>query len=259
MESLPNIEVIRTARQAAVLRTENAAEDTLGKLEVRFSKFGQWYEIDSIWEGRFLERVMPGAFTKTIADNAGRMQALFNHGFDPSIGQKVLGPVVGLREESDSPVMEVDLLDTSYNRDLLPGLKRSLYGSSMRMRVVEDAWDKSPARSKHNPDGISERSIMQAAVAEAGPVTFPANPGSTSAMRSGTDAYYEQLRAIDPSRVDELERSLHSLPRRAAIERTSDTEAATNPPSEPAYDHSGGLTPAQRRERIINPKGIRHG
>ncbi len=253
---MTSLEVVRMARQAATLRTEDATDDTLGKLEVRFSKFGQWYEINSVWEGHFLERVMPGAFTKTIADNAGRIRALFNHGFDPSVGQKVLGPVVGLREDSDSPVMEVDLLDTSYNRDLLPGLRRGLYGSSMRMRVKEDRWDKSPGRSKHNPEGIPERSVIQAAVDEAGPVTFPANPGSTSAMRSGTDAYYEQLRTIDPGRVDELERSLRTLPHDAAPERTAEdrssepAEAATTPPTGPANDHPSGLSAGERRQRM---------
>ena len=255
MDSLPNLEVIRTARQAATLRAEDASDDTLGKLEVRFSKFGQWYEIRSVFEGHFMERVMPGAFTKTISDNAGRIRALFNHGFDPSVGQKVLGPVVGLREDSDSPVMEVDLLDTSYNRDLLPGLRRGLYGSSMRMRVKEDAWDNAPQRSKHNPEGLPERSIMEAAVDEAGPVTFPANPGSSAAMRSGTDAYYEQLRAVDPGRVDEVERSLRSMPHIAAPERTSD-EAATNPPTEPAASHPGGMSAGERRQRLhLSQKG----
>ena len=253
MDSLPNLEVVRTARHAATLRADDgAAEDTLGKLEVRFSKFGQWYEIRSVWEGHFLERVMPGAFAKTIADNSGRIRALFNHGFDPSVGQKVLGPVVGLREDSDSPVMEVDLLDTSYNRDLLPGLRRGLYGSSMRMRVKEESWDDAPPKSEHNPDGIPERSVLQVAVDEAGPVTFPANPGSSSAMRSGTDAYYEQLRSVDPGRVDEVERSIRShLPHAAAPERTSD-EAATNPPPAPASSHPGGLSAGERRQRL-NP------
>ena len=256
MDSLPNLEVVRTARHAATLRADDgAAEDTLGKLEVRFSKFGQWYEIRSIWEGHFLERVMPGAFAKTIADNSGRIRALFNHGFDPSVGQKVLGPVVGLREDADSPVMEVDLLDTSYNRDLLPGLRRGLYGSSMRMRVKEESWDDAPPKSKHNPDGIPERSVLQVAVDEAGPVTFPANPGSTAAMRSGTDAYYEQLRALDPGMVDELERSLRSLPPEAAPERTSE-EAATNQPSAPAQGHPVGMSAGERRQRLhLSQKG----
>ncbi len=263
MEILPNLEVVRSARNPSTLSADAADGDSLGKMEVRFSKFGQWYEINSVWEGRFLERVMPGAFAKTIAENRDKIQALFNHGFDPQIGQKVLGPIIDLREDGDSPVAVVDLMDTSYNRDLLPGLKRSLYGSSMRMRVTKDTIEKFPAVSRHNPEGLPERSIVEVSLAEAGPVTFPANPGSTSAMRSGTDAYYEQLRTIDPARVDEIERSLRPSPPLANPERTpeirEEQEAATNPPIEPACDHSEGLTPAQRRERIINPKGIRHG
>lgn len=257
METLPNLEVVRSAAIRSTLSTEAPAPDTLGKLEVRFSKFGQWYEINSVWEGRFLERVMPGAFTKTIRENGDRIQALFNHGFDPSVGQMVLGPVVDLREEADSPVMVVDLMDTSYNRDLLPGLKRGLYGSSMRMKVMKDAVDKHPPISDHNPDGIPERSIYEVAVPEAGPVTFPANPGSTSAMRSDTDAYYEQLRAIDPVRVDGLERSRRPiLPAEAAPEltpeeiREDDPGAEANPPIEPANDHSKGLSAGERRRQL---------
>ncbi len=258
METLPNLEVVRSAAIRSTLSTDEPAADTLGKLEVRFSKFGQWYEINSVWEGRFLERVMPGAFTKTIRENGERIQALFNHGFDPSVGQMVLGPVVDLREESDSPVMVVDLMDTSYNRDLLPGLKRGLYGSSMRMKVTKDTIEKYPARSDHNPDGIPERSIHEVAVAEAGPVTFPANPGSTSAMRSDTDAYYEQLRSLDPGKVDELERCRRPLLPDAAVQertseiRTEDQEAASNPPVEPANDHSKGLSAGERRRQLNN-------
>ena len=256
METLPNLEVVRSARNPSTLAADEPAADTLGKLEVRFSKFGQWYEINSVWEGRFLERVMPGAFAKTISENRDKIQALFNHGFDPQIGQKVLGPVVDLREDDDSPVMVVDLLDTSYNRDLLPGLKRALYGSSMRMKVAKDVVDKFPPVSRHNPDGIPERTIYEVAVTEAGPVTSPANPGSTATMRSDTDAFYEHLRSIDPGRVDELERSRTPLLPEAAQEHTpelrEDEGAVNNPPDEPAHDHSEGLTPGERRQRL-NP------
>lgn len=252
-----SFEVVRNAKNRIELRDEQASPDSLGKMEVRFSKFGQWYEIRSVFEGHFLERVMPGAFTKTIADNRDKMRSLFNHGFDPQIGQKVLGPVIDLREENDSPVMVVDLMNTSYNRDLEPGLRRGLYGSSMRMRVVRDEVDLDPPRSQHNPDGIPERSIYEVSVDEAGPVTFAANPGSTSAMRSGTDAYYEQVRTLDPQLVDSIARSITPiLPIEAAPELTPENRkeegAETNPPSEP-QKHSGGLTPGERRQRL-NPQ-----
>ena len=89
---------------------------------------------------------------------------------------------------------------------------------------------------------------------EFGPVTFPANPESTSAMRSTTDEFYERLRSRDPVRVDEVARSrpqLHPATRDAAPEGTSQASgAAPHDPPAPAVGHPGGLTPAQRRERL---------
>jgi hypothetical protein len=52
---------------------------------------------------------------------------------DPQIGDKPLGPVMRLEEgENGGGYGEVALLDTSYNRDLLPSLKANLLGASHR-------------------------------------------------------------------------------------------------------------------------------
>ena len=64
----------------------------------------------------------------------------------------------------------------------------------MRMRVTGDEWDDEPARSGENPDGIPERTITRMKVLEFGPVTFPANPGASAGVRSGTDEFYGRLR-----------------------------------------------------------------
>ena len=225
-------------------------------MEVRFSTFSRWYEIDSVWEGNFLERTEEGAFAKTIAESRASIRSLFNHGFDPQIGQKVLGSIVDLREESDSPVGDVALYDTSYNRDLLPGLKDGAYGSSMRMRVIKDEWNDAPGISEHNPKGIPERTIKEARLFEFGPVTFPANPDSTASVRSMTDEFYASLRSVDPERVADLMRSRESL---IALHReqppegtASRVEAAEPATPEPAAGHSEGLTPGERRRRL-NP------
>jgi Caudovirus prohead serine protease len=127
------------------------------------------------------------------------MRVLFDHGFDPQIGNKVLGPIDVLREEEYGPYGEVPLFDTSYNRDLLPGLREGVYGASFRFRVQEERWDDEPAASDHNPKGIPERTILRAWVGEFGPVTFPANPAATAGMRSLTDHYYDGLRQRDTS------------------------------------------------------------
>lgn len=197
----PALDVVRTVTAPAELRH---AEDGLGTLVVRFSRFDVWYEVDSLWEGQFLERTRPGSFKQTIREDRGRMRVLFNHGFDTSTGDKVLGPIDDLREDPDSPVGEVPLFDTSYNRDLLPGFQAGVYGSSMRMRVTGESWDDEPKTSEHNPKGIPERTITRVKVLEFGPVTFPANPDATAemasaAVRSTTDLFYDRLRQRDTS------------------------------------------------------------
>jgi HK97 family phage prohead protease len=239
-----------------VVRAIKAEDDaTMPTMELRFSAFGTWYEIDSFWEGRFLERTEKGAFAKTIKENRDRMRVLFDHGFDPQIGNKVLGPIEDLREEDDSPVGIVPLFDTSYNRDLQPGLEAGVYGSSMRMRVIKEEWNDEPGKSDHNPEGLPERTIKEIRLAEFGPVTFPANPDSTAGVRSLTDTFYEQLRARDPHMVDEVARSARHLrtapPSEPVVDHSAADAAARTTQPEPAAGHSAGnLTPAQRRERL---------
>jgi phage head maturation protease len=75
----------------------------------------------------------------------------------------------------------VPLLDTSYNRDLLPGLKDGVYGASFRFQVMKEELKQDPGVSDHNPKGLPERTITEARVMEFGPVTFPAYAGATPA------------------------------------------------------------------------------
>jgi HK97 family phage prohead protease len=207
METLRDLEVVRAVRSEC---RAAAADDGARTMEVRFSPYGEWYEINSFWEGQFLERTELGAFAKTINENLRNIKVLFNHGFDPQVGDKVLGPIRSLTEENDSPVGLVDLLDTSYNRDLIPGLEAGVYGSSFRFQVIREEWNDDPGVSDHNPKGVPERTIKEVRLMEFGPVTFPANPAATSGVRSLTDDYYERLRSRDPQRVADLEeRSRH--------------------------------------------------
>ena len=249
MENIPGLEVVRAisapVRAADPPTDQDGAASALATMEVRFCAFGNWYEIDSFWEGRFLEQVEEGAFAKTIAEAADRVKVLYDHGFDPQIGNKILGPIDDLREDSDAAVGVVPLFDTSYNRDLLPGLTAGVYGSSFRFVVIKDEWNEEPGVSEWNPKGVPERTIKEVRLMEFGPVTFPANPEATAGVRSTTDAYYEQMRSREPARVAEL--------RALVPNRTSDADArqeAAEPTDEPGSTHSEGPTPAQRRERL---------
>src|SRR5574343_732705 len=179
-------------------------ERGLGTLVTRFSVYNEWTEINSALEGRFMERIAPGAFDKTFSENGQRIKVLFNHGKDPQIGDKVLGPIENLRSEADGAWAEVPLFDTTYHRDLLPGLKAGVYGASFRFSVMRENYNRKAERSDHNPRGLPKRTILEARVPELGPVTFPAYEGAVAGVRSMTDEYVLDALMAEPHKIAEL-------------------------------------------------------
>lgn len=265
LPTLPDLDLIRTILAPASYRAADAGGDalaapegSLGLMDVRFSPFNSWYRIDSFWEGSFLERTVPGTFKRAMNAHMDaktpQIRSMFNHGMDMQIDQKLLGDVLDAREEADSPVITVALWDTSYNRDLLPGLRSGAYGSSFQFSVVRDSWEYEPEASDDNPDALPERTLQEVRVPEAGPVTWPANPAATAGMRclSGTDSFYTALARRDPARVDDLRCRLTAL--RGQVPPADGTGTATGPanarPDDPTARHSSGPTPRQRREAI---------
>lgn len=227
MPGIDELDIVRYVITPVVFRDDGADgaadEDTLGMMDVRFSPFNTWYEVNSWWEGRFLERTVPGAFKRTIAQHndpkqSHEMKTLFNHGMDMFINDKLLGDIVKSREETDSPVNTVRLWDTTYNRDLLPGLKRGAYGASFMFHVRKDSWDHEPEASEHNPEALPERTIKETHTLEAGPVTWPASPTASVKMNStrqrcasGTDAFYEMLARRNPALVERMRSQVLAL------------------------------------------------
>jgi HK97 family phage prohead protease len=213
--------VIRAFKPGVELR---AAENEGGMptLHGHFSVFDRWAEIDSWMEGHFLERFAPGAFKKTFQENRDRIKVLFQHGQDPVVGDKPLGPLARLEEDSTGAAYEVKLLDTDYNRELIPGLEAGLYGASMRFSPVRQILEDKPEPSDHNPDGIPERTITEARVSEFGPVTFPAYADATAGVRSLTDRFLFDLIERNPQHVRELLETLSDAATRSTSEDTSD-------------------------------------
>lgn len=224
--------------------------DVLGSVFGHFSVFDTPYRISSWWEGDFIETVARGSFTKTMTERRDRIVSAFDHGFDPTIGDKVLGPFTRLEEDDVGAAYAIDLLDTSYNRDLMPALKRGLYGSSFRFQVLKDEWDMEPDRSDSNPDALPERTVKEVRLFEAGPVTYPASPSATAKMRGATDQYYELLAKRNADHVAQLKAHIVAL-RTAGKSAATGTDPTVAAPltNEPAQRHSG-YTHAQRRARI---------
>jgi HK97 family phage major capsid protein/HK97 family phage prohead protease len=233
---------------------ETSAEEAQEEAEERtlygyFTLFNEPTEINSYYEGNFIERVAPGAFAKWIAGHRDAIRCLFQHGMDYQIGDKPLGPISELREDETGPYYEVPLLNVHYVRELIPGLEAALYGCSFRFRVIREEWDEEPEPSDDNPKGLPERTLLELQVPEFGPVTFPAYPGATAALRSMTDDYLARrflqdpegleetlAAAADPGRLAELfaARGVRSVPR--TLPQRSESESVREEPETPAEE-----------------------
>lgn len=263
METVRELDIVRAlpAQSKPLTLTRAAGDSGMPLLEVRFSPFNKWYEVNSWWEGNFLERTVLGSFAKTMSEARAAavmpVKMLYDHGYDPSIGNKPLCPVDELDEETDSAVARGTLFDTQYVRELIPGLDAGVFGSSFRFRVLQESWNDEPGTSDYNPKGIPERTITEIRLFEQGPVTFPASPTATAGLRavSMTDAYYDQLRTRQPARVDALAvraRAIRTPDQPAAATSTAAVPgAALHLPDEPTSRHSAGSDQRRRREALF--------
>lgn len=191
--------------------------------------FNEWAEIRSKQEGHFMERIAPKAFARTFENNRRSMRVCLDHGTDPTVGNKPLGPITMLEEMERGAYYEVPLLDTSYNRDLIPALEAGLYGSSFRFSVMRDDFNPKPRASEANPDALPERTILEAKVREFGPVSFPAYGGATAGIRSITDEMI--FRRFTPD-AEYLQHLVHSLPEEAATAPEDSARTNTAPESD---------------------------
>ena len=260
--SSPPRETIIRAMPALEFRSE--AEDLgpgyLGLVKIRFSPVNEWAEINSAWEGHFMERFAPGAWKKTIKERASKIRALFQHGQDPQVGDKPLGPFHRLEEDENGGYAEVKLLDTSYNRDLLPGLQEGLYGASHRFGVIRATEEDFPEPSEHNPRGIKEVTITEARLSELGPVTFPAYEGSSAGMRSMTDEFLLSCFRSDPERLramfdraTNLDTLIERVKEEDAPSETTDAgEVATSAPERRDQGLSALIPSSKRRKSVLD-------
>lgn len=212
-----------------------------------FARFDEWNEIDSYFEGRFLERVAPGAYVKTFKERAGRIRSQFDHGYDTYFGSSPLGVFEALREDDFGPYYEVALLDTDYNRDrLVPMLGGhtldgralgSVLGASYRFRVTKEDWYDPDKASAWNPERLPERTIREVMLYEVGPVVFGADEMATAGLRSVslTDRYLERQIA----RTGQAARAAQHLAQIAG-EAAPGTSPAT--PNEPPVALGGSPT-----------------
>lgn len=232
----PKVDLVRALPSSLELR--EAAGATGPQMVGHFAVFNRWTEIDSFFEGRFLERIAPGAFKKTFKENRDAIKVLAEHGYDPMIGKRALGSIDVLSEDEEGAYYEVSLVDAQDVRELiLPRLRANLYGASFRFTVMREEIEEEPDPSDENPHGLAERTIKECRLFEFGPVTFPAYAEATASARSGsmrslTDEYNARAFVMGVARMNADPRLKRAM--EAASEEIIPSAALAKPEGERA-------------------------
>lgn len=256
---LPRDNLVRAVHPGFEMRE---AEEGEGRtLVTRFAVYDQWSEINSLFEGHFLERFARGAFKKTMRERRDQLRILLNHGHDPQLGDKPIAAIEDLRDEDEGPFAEARLLD-GLPELVMDGLRSGQYGASHRFSVVREEVVDDPDASPSNPHRLQERTIKEAKLYEFGPVTFPAYQGATAGVRSLTDHFIldELLRHPERSRLldSALERLIKSAGTDVLAGKDPDPECDRNredAPSTPDADREV-TSDQERRANDQEPKPL---
>ncbi|MCB0190634.1 MAG: HK97 family phage prohead protease [Anaerolineae bacterium] len=125
--------------------------------------------------GGFREIIMPGAFSESLGDD---VRGLFNH--DPNlILGRTASQTMALVEDEDGLLYEIDPPDTQYARDLQVSIDRGdVSQSSFGFRALEESW-----RHPTEEEPLPVRVLHRVKLYDTGPVTFPAYPDTSAAVR----------------------------------------------------------------------------
>lgn len=141
--------------------------------------------------GGFREIVRPGAFKKTILESD--IRALVNHDPNYVLGRKKSG-TLQLEEDEHGLKIQIDPPETSWSRDLQVSMKRGdIDQMSFGFQTIKDKWLDGEERV---------RALEEVRLFDISPVTFPAYPDTTVAVR--------ELRALDQTNTTEPRTGLHS-------------------------------------------------
>jgi len=124
--------------------------------------------------GGFREMILPGAFTKTVQE--ADVRALWQHDPNYVLGRTRSGTLV-LSEDGVGLQYTITPPDTQWARDALVTMKRGdVTQSSFAFRTIRDEWK--------TVEGALQRSLIEVALFDVSPVTYPAYPQTSAHARS---------------------------------------------------------------------------
>jgi len=244
----PPLENLRRTSPFTLVRAAGDGEPDDGlTLDGYAAVFNRETIIDS-WEGRFKERIAPGAMKKSFRENPPRVQ--FDHGHHPLIGSIPIGSIEDAREEVDpelAPEGGAHIIARLHDNWLIQPVRDaiasgSIDGMSFRFSVVREEWHDHEGKKVTDEDvlrGLLRRTWMEEVpdeelpvrtlkelrVPEAGPVVWPAYTDTSVGVRSLT---------IDLARLDEPEQRTMLA---QAVLMADRADGETPPSTDPAGAH----------------------
>lgn len=166
----------RRANKGVEVREAPADSGFIGILEGYAAVFdSDSVEFDSR-KGPWVERIKPGAFARSLTEKPD-VVALWSHRSDMPIART---PDLTLTEDERGLRVEIPLVDTGTNRDLLANVRAGIVDAmSFGFEVVKDAWNKAEARAI--------RTLEDVVLHEVSAVVWPAYPDTTLAARSAEE------------------------------------------------------------------------
>jgi HK97 family phage prohead protease len=123
----------------------------------------------------FREKIKPGAFAESILRDD--IRALFNHDANYVLGRNK-AKTLRLSEDDKGLSIEIDPPDTQWARDLQESIRRGdISQMSFGFVAVKDEW------SKVTETKQSVRTLLEVKLFDVSPVTYPAYPSTTVAVR----------------------------------------------------------------------------
>lgn len=270
-------------REAPFLIVRDAARDDAETgdgltLDGYAAVFNRETIIDS-WEGRFKEKISPGAMKKSFRESPPKIQ--FDHGRHALIGSMPIG-----QHEPGYPREEVDparapeggahVVARLHDNWLIQPLRdaiasASVDGMSFRFGVVREAWFDPTGKQIRDEDELRQllrrtwvedvpddelllRDLRELRVPELGPVVFPAYVDTSVGMRSNTITV-DLGRLSDPDQRKSLARAVFLAD---AAERAAEEDEPQTTDEESAGEHQSEANPDTPRSTDEEPSAGEH-
>uniref|UniRef100_A0A6M3KC85 Putative peptidase n=1 Tax=viral metagenome TaxID=1070528 RepID=A0A6M3KC85_9ZZZZ len=150
-----------------------AEQDGKRFIEGMASTFDREYPVAD-W---FIEVFRAGAFTKTLQENQD-MFVLYQHDDAQVLGSR-RSKTAEIWVDAEGLHYRAAMPNTSYAADAWEVIRRGdINGSSILFEAVKDRW------TRNYQGDLSLREVLEAKLWEVSPVTFPANPATSSSARA---------------------------------------------------------------------------